>query len=295
MYGPQNLTIARHARLAGPSAGIARHRDRPAGRAVIAAVGRQHLVPAGVAARHADGVLGGFRPTVGEEHLVEVAGRQLGDQPGRLAAGVVGVERGDRAELVGLLLDRGDEPGVLVADVDVDELAGEVEPRPSALVPEPRAEGAGDDHGIEQRLRRPRVEDVGAVVAVDGGDLLGGGRVEQIRVGGHPGKVIRRPPGEQKPDASQRRWRPPARRTATGYVRPHAQNLDRLVRRRPRPRRPRRRGGLRRRIRRRPGAAPTTTFPGMDVFTDLGLTPSRSNVSSPTWAGRHDDMTALID
>ena len=152
-----------------PAPRIAGHRDRPAGRAVVAAVRRQHLVPSGVAARHADGVLGRLGTAVGEEHLVEVARRQLGDQPGRLAARVVGVDRGDRAQLVGLLLDRRHELGVLVADVDVDELAGEVEPGSPALVPEPRAEGPGDDDGVEQRLRRPRVEDVGAVVAVGGG------------------------------------------------------------------------------------------------------------------------------
>ena len=67
-------------------------------------------------------------PPLVKNTLFEVAGRQLGDQPGRLAAGVVGVDRGDRAQLVGLLLDRRHELGVLVADVDVDELAGEVEP-----------------------------------------------------------------------------------------------------------------------------------------------------------------------
>ena len=173
---PPELDDPREPRLAGPPSRIARHRDRPAGGAVVAPVGGEHLVPPGVAARHADGVLGGLGAAVGEEHLVEIARRQLGDQPGRLAARLVGVDRGDRAQLVGLLLDRRHELGVLVADVDVDELAGEVEPRATALVPEPRPEGAGDDDRVDQRLRRPRVEHVGAVIAVGGGDRLLRGR-----------------------------------------------------------------------------------------------------------------------
>ena len=127
VYGPQNLTMPGHARLAGPAPRVAGHRDRRRRRPVVAAVGGEHLVPAGVAAGHADGVLRRLGAAVGEEHHVEVARRQLGDQPGGLAAGVVGVDRGDRAQLVGLLLDRRDQLGVLVADVDVDELAGEVE------------------------------------------------------------------------------------------------------------------------------------------------------------------------
>ena len=166
VYGPQNLTMPGDAGLAAPAAGVAGHRDRRVRRAVVAAVRRQHLEPAGVAAGHADGVLGRLGAAVGEEHHVEVAGGQLGDQAGRLAAGVVGVERGDRAELVGLLLDGGDQLGVLVADVDVDQLAGEVEVAVALVVPEARPLGADDDERVERGLRRPRVEHVGPVVDV---------------------------------------------------------------------------------------------------------------------------------
>ena len=58
---------------------------------------------------------------------VDLLGGDLADQPGGLAARIVGVERGDGAQPIGLLLDGRDQLGVLVADVDVDELAGEVE------------------------------------------------------------------------------------------------------------------------------------------------------------------------
>ena len=160
------LHHAGHARFARPATGVAGHRDRTAGGAVVAAVGGEHLLSPGVPARHAQGVLGGLRPAVGEEHLVQRPRRQFGDQPGRLATSVVGEDRGDRAQLVGLLLDRRHELGVLVADVHVDELAGEVEIGASGLVPEPCPRRAGDDDRVERGLRRPRVEHVGAVVPV---------------------------------------------------------------------------------------------------------------------------------
>ncbi len=77
---------------------------------------------AGVQPGHPDGVLDGLGAAVGEEDLVQVARGSLGDQPCRLGAGVDGVLRGDRAELGGLLLDGGDDLGVLVADVGEDQL-----------------------------------------------------------------------------------------------------------------------------------------------------------------------------
>ena len=94
---------------------------------MVAAVGREHLVPAGVQPRHADGVLVGVGAAVGEEDVVEVAGGVRGDQPGGLGAGAVGERRGDGAEVGGLLLDRRDDARVLVAEVGEDQLRAEVE------------------------------------------------------------------------------------------------------------------------------------------------------------------------
>jgi hypothetical protein len=119
-----------------------------------------------VAARQAHCVLRRLGPAVGEEDHVEVTGRQLGDHPGGRAGGLVGVDRGDRAELVRLLLDGGHELRVLVADVDVDELAGEVEVALALVVPEARPLGTDDDERVQRRLGRPRVEHVGPVVHV---------------------------------------------------------------------------------------------------------------------------------
>ena len=124
-------------------------------------------MPAGVQAGHAHRVLGGLGAAVGEEHHVEVAGVASSaiSRAASLRAGV-GVERRDGAQHAGLLLDGGDELGVLVADVDVDQLAGEVEVAGAVLGPEPAALGAGDHQRGEAALRAPGVEDVGPVVVV---------------------------------------------------------------------------------------------------------------------------------
>src|SRR5262249_39003757 len=73
----------------------------------------------------------------------------------------------DRAELVRLLLDRRDEPRVLVADRDVDELGREVEVPVPVVVPEVATLGARDRDRIECILHRPGVEDVALGVGLD--------------------------------------------------------------------------------------------------------------------------------
>ena len=137
---------------------VAGRDDRGTGVAVVRAVGRQHRVAAGVQARHADGVLVGVRAAVGEEHLGEPAGRLVDDALGRLAAREVRGRRPDRREGARLLLDRLHDGGMLVPDVDVDELAREVQHPVAGVVPDRRARPAGDHGKIEVRLRQPGVE-----------------------------------------------------------------------------------------------------------------------------------------
>ena len=102
-YGPEEVRDRSVGRLVRPAARVARERDRRGGAAVVAAVHREHLAPAGHGARHAHGVLVGVGAAVREEHLVEVAGRDLGDAPGELAAHVVRHRRLDRREAARLL------------------------------------------------------------------------------------------------------------------------------------------------------------------------------------------------
>ena len=123
---------------------------------------------AGVEAGHADGVLGRLRTAVGEEHHVEVTGSELGDEAGRLAPVGVGERGGDGAQPAGRLLDGGDQAGVLVADVQVDELGREVQVAAALVVPEPRALAPGDGDRRDHPLGAPGVEHVAAVVGDDG-------------------------------------------------------------------------------------------------------------------------------
>ena len=160
-----------------PAARVAGHVDRGVGAAVIRAVARQHLVAAGVQPGHPHRVLVGVGAAVGEEHLVQLTGGALGDQPRRLRAGVVDVLRRDGAQLGGLGLDGGDDFRVLVADVGVHQLGGEVQQPVAVAVPHIGTRRRGDRHRVDLGLRGPGVEDVLAVELV-GPPRLAAGLVE---------------------------------------------------------------------------------------------------------------------
>ena len=117
------------------------------------------------------------QPTIDVLNLLNLDASAVGnldDQAGGLTAGVVGVDGGDGAQAVGLFLDRRHELGVLVTDVDVDELAGEVEVAGAVVGPEVAALGARDHGGVQGSLGAPRVEHVGAVVRIGiGGASIG--------------------------------------------------------------------------------------------------------------------------
>ncbi len=151
---------AGHARLDGPAAGIAGQRHGAVRRSVVGAVPGDDLVPAGVEAGELDGVLVRLRAAVREERDGEVAGRDLREHAAEARARLVRHRRADRAELVGLVLDRLDDLRVLVADVDVDELRGEVQVALPVVIPEMTALGTGDRDRVDLALHRPRVEDV---------------------------------------------------------------------------------------------------------------------------------------
>ncbi|CAB4974393.1 unannotated protein [freshwater metagenome] len=108
--------------LIRPAAGVAGRGDGSSGVAVVRAVEREHLVLVRVDAGHADRVLDCIGAAVGEEHLVHVVGDETGDELRRFAPRRVGVLRGNRRQLRGLILNRLDDLRMLVADVDVDEL-----------------------------------------------------------------------------------------------------------------------------------------------------------------------------
>ena len=133
---------------------------------VVRAVPGHELDPARVEPGHAGRVLDRLRTVAGEEDLVHALGGELADQAGSLVAHAVGVQRAHRAQPIRLCLDGSDDLRVLVADVGVDELAGEVEIALAAVVEDVGALGARDDHRLDQRLRRPRVEHVSRICGV---------------------------------------------------------------------------------------------------------------------------------
>ena len=196
---------AGHAGLDGPAARVAGERDGAVRGTVVGAVARDDLVAAGDHAGELDRVLVRLGAAVREERDREIAGRHLGQHPAELRARLVRHRRPDRAELVGLILDRLDDLRVLVPDVDVDELRREVEVALAVVVPEVTALGAGDRDRVDRALHRPRVEDVLLRV---GDDLraeirVDASRVEAARVGlccGHSASsLVARPPIVARP------------------------------------------------------------------------------------------------
>ena len=151
---------ARHAGLDRPAAWVAGEGDRAVRRAVVRAVARDDLVAAGHEPRELHRVLVCLGAAVREERHREVARSDLRQHPAECRAGLARERRADRAELVGLVLDRLDDLRVLVADVDVDELRGEVQIALPLVIPEMTALRSGDRDRVDLALHRPRVEDV---------------------------------------------------------------------------------------------------------------------------------------
>ena len=151
---------AAHTRLVRPPSRIAREHDRAVSRAMVRAVARDDLVPPGREPCELDRVLVRLRARVREERHAEIARCHLFEQPTQARARLRRHRRADRAEPVGLLLDRRDDLRVLVTDVDVDELGREVEVALPVVVPEVPALGTRDRDRVDRVLGGPRVEDV---------------------------------------------------------------------------------------------------------------------------------------
>ena len=158
--GVEHPHDARDAGLRMPAPRVARERDRAGRRPVVGAVARDHLVPARVPARQLDRVLVRLRAAVREERHLQVARRHLRQHPAELRARLGRHRRADRAEPLGLLLDRGDHLRMPVADRDVDELGGEVEVALALVVPEVAPLGARDRDRVDRVLHRPGMEHV---------------------------------------------------------------------------------------------------------------------------------------
>ena len=89
---------------------------------MVAAVHGKYLAPPGDLAGHPHGVFIGIRSAVGEEHLVQVARCHTGDPASQLPTDIVRDPGLDRTETTGLRLNGGDEIGVLMPEIQVDQL-----------------------------------------------------------------------------------------------------------------------------------------------------------------------------
>jgi hypothetical protein len=124
-------------------------------------------VPPCVPAGELDRVLVRLRAAVREERHHQVAWSDLGDQPRELRPSLVRHRRPDRRQLLGLFHNRGDDLRVLVPEVDVDELRGEVEVAVALVIPEVAAFGTRDGERRDLVLHRPGVQDVLLVELLD--------------------------------------------------------------------------------------------------------------------------------
>lgn len=124
--GVEEVNVAAGELIRHP-APVAGSGDRAAGVAMIGTIGRQHLVAPGIEPRHANRVLIGIRPGVSEEHLTEARRRRstmrfAASPRARLAVAGAMVTRSPAAPSWPPV------PGVLIANVDVHQLAAEIEP-----------------------------------------------------------------------------------------------------------------------------------------------------------------------
>ena len=203
---PPEVDDPRQPRLTRNAARVAGHRQGSRGGPVIGAVCREDLVPPGVQPSHPDGVLSGLGTAVGEEDHLQSVGGLARDEASGLGPDVHGIPRGEGGHPPGLLLHCGNEFGVPVADVGVDQARGEVQVVLAVVVPEPTPLRPRDRQRGDRALGRPRVEDVLAVVGADrrlvGGDTEGGGSGGLGRDVGH-GDTLYAAPGRRSPSVAR--------------------------------------------------------------------------------------------
>ena len=161
--GAEEVHHAGDARLGGPAARVAGQGDGPRGGPVVALPGSVDLLPTGEPAGGLDGVLVGLRPAVGEEHVVQVAGGELGHHGGQAGLGLGAEARGDEAELLHLGLHGLQHVAVGVADVDVQQSRTAVDDLAAVRVVHVDPFGAVDHQWVPPALGLPAVDDVRAV------------------------------------------------------------------------------------------------------------------------------------
>ena len=147
-------------KLVGPAPRVAGGGDRGTGVPVVAAVETEHLVAPSVQPGHPDGIFSRVRTAVGEEHFVVSRGRQIGDGLRGSAAHQGRMLRGERHLHARLLLNRRDDRRVLMADIGVDQLAGEIQEFGAVEIPHLAASAGRQHPRIQRPLRTPGMENM---------------------------------------------------------------------------------------------------------------------------------------
>src|SRR5437660_8366609 len=155
--------------VVGPATWITGQGDGPRGRAVVGAVARNDLVPAGDPARHLDRILVCLGAAKGEEDFVDVAGQQLGQLLTQPGSRLVGHEWVDEYQFLSLPLDGVDDAWVTMAGIDAHELAVEVDDALAVRCIEIDALRVIDCNRVYRGLGGPVVE---GVLPAEGDDLL---------------------------------------------------------------------------------------------------------------------------
>ena len=136
--------------LDGPAAKVARRGHRAHGSSVIRAIPSDDFVSPGEQTGHFHGVFIGFGAAKGEERLGQAS--DFGQLLSKRTARFGGKGWSGEAKLIDLILDGLKHLGMLVADVEINELGTEVEPLVALAVPEVDTSATRDFHGIGRGL-----------------------------------------------------------------------------------------------------------------------------------------------
>ena len=117
----------------------------------------------GVNTRQPNGVLIRVSAAVSEENFIHAIRCQVGDQLGRFATLVIGMLRGDGRQSRSLVLNGLYDFRVLMTDVDVHQLRGEIQVPIALVIPHIATLGRGRRERVQGALRTPGVKDMGSV------------------------------------------------------------------------------------------------------------------------------------
>ena len=154
------LDNAGHRWLAWPTAWISGELYCAACGTVVTAIGGEHFVAPRMQTSHANCVFSCFGAAICEEHHIEIARCEFGNEPCCFATRIIGVHWCNSAEFVCLFFDCSNQFWMLVADVEIDELTRKIKVFFSVFIPEPCSLSTCNHDGVNESLRRPRMKDM---------------------------------------------------------------------------------------------------------------------------------------